>query len=33
MSLKPPSLWIEERGRQFRVYRRNTRDLGLPARS
>jgi hypothetical protein len=33
MSLKPPSLWIEKRGRQHRVYRRNTSGLGLPARS
>ena len=23
MSLKPPSLWIEQRGRQHRVYWRN----------
>ena len=32
MSLKPPSLWIEQRGHQHRVYWRNT-DAGLPARS
>ena len=32
MSLKPPSLWIEQRGNQHRVYWRNT-DAGLPARS
>ncbi|HYH25787.1 MAG TPA: hypothetical protein VD834_10600 [Blastococcus sp.] len=32
MSLKPPSLWIEKRGQQHRVYWRNT-DVGLPARS
>ena len=33
MSLKPPSLWIEQRGLQHRVYWRNTPGLGLPARS
>jgi hypothetical protein len=33
MSLKPPSLWIEKRGRQHRVYWRNAPGLGLPARS
>ena len=32
MSLKPPSLWIEKRGHQHRVYWRNTVP-GLPARS
>ena len=32
MSLKPPSLWIEQRGHQHRVFWRNT-DAGLPARS
>lgn len=32
MSLKPPSLWIEQRGRQHRVYWRNN-GAGLPARS
>jgi integrase len=32
MSLKPPSLWIEQRGKQHRVYWRNS-DAGLPARS
>ena len=32
MSLKPPSLWIEKRGHQHRVYWRNT-AAGLPARS
>ncbi len=31
MSLKPPSLWIEQRGRQHRVYWRNTVP-GLRAR-
>jgi hypothetical protein len=33
MSLKPPSLWIEKRGRQNRVYWRNPPGLGLAARS
>ena len=33
MSLKPPALWIEQRGRQHRVYSRNTPGLGLPVRS
>lgn len=33
MSLKPPSMWIEKRGRQHRVYWRNAPGLGLPARS
>jgi hypothetical protein len=32
MSVKPPSLWIEQRGRQYRVYWRNGVP-GLPARS
>jgi hypothetical protein len=32
MSLKPRSLWIEQRGRQRRVYWRNAAP-GLPARS
>lgn len=32
MSLKPPSLWIEKRGRQFLVYWRNPEGC-LPARS
>ncbi|MGY1914229.1 hypothetical protein [Blastococcus sp. SYSU DS0973] len=32
MSLKPPSLWIEQRGRHHRVYWRNG-VAGLPARS
>jgi len=32
MSLKPPSLWIEQRARQHRVYWRNS-GAGLPARS
>jgi hypothetical protein len=32
MSLKPPSLWIEQRGRQHRVYWRNGVP-GLPTRS
>jgi hypothetical protein len=32
MSLKPPSLWIEKRGHQHRVYWRNSLP-GLPARS
>ena len=32
MALKPPSLWIEKRGHQHRVYWRNTVS-GLPARS
>ncbi|HEY0403889.1 MAG TPA: hypothetical protein VGD09_17870, partial [Blastococcus sp.] len=31
MSLKPPSLWIEQRGQQHLVYWRNTLP-GLPAR-
>jgi hypothetical protein len=33
MSLEPPSTWIEPRGRQQRVYWRNPRIPGLPARS
>jgi len=32
MSLKPPSLWIEQRGLQHRVYWRNN-VAGLPAQS
>jgi hypothetical protein len=32
MSLKPPSLWLEQRGRQHRVYWRNAAP-GLPRRS
>jgi hypothetical protein len=32
MTLKPPTLWIEQRGLQHRVYWRNT-GAGLPARS